>query len=90
MDEVDLQEQALVDAFNSQIAAMQEDPLPESKSEQVKEEATTEETKLDEAKTEMEEEVRKQWEEELDMISNEDLISAVERVLQQLHNRLQD
>ena len=90
-EKADLQEQALVAALNSQLVALQkENPSIESKSEQVKEEANAEETKLDEAKADVEEDMSIQWEEELDRVSNEDLISAVERVLQQLHNRLLD
>ena len=91
VEEADLQEQALIDAFNSQLVAMRGENLsPESKSEQVKEEVNAEETKLDKVEAKTEEDLHIQWEEELDKVSNEDLISAVERVLQQLHNRLLD
>lgn len=82
---IDVQEQALMNALIAQIQGDKQDdrPLPDEKivEEVMIEDNDTKEKEIEEAEN---------LEEELENISDEDLLSAVEKVLQQLHSRLTD
>ena len=81
-DEIGLKEQALVNTLISQIETEeQENGQSPSEEEEMIEEEETKEVAIQKLDT---------LEEELDRLSDEDLISAVEEVLQQLHSRLID
>ena len=88
LEELDPQEQALVDALNSKSESVQENKSPPPVKLQGEENTgVTEEDEVEELDALQN---IMHFEEKLDKISDEDLISAVETVLQQLHSRLMD
>lgn len=92
--EADVQVQVPVKTTASNTVDSQAVAVPEglAADTQSKNELLKEEVKMEEAEQEEEEEVgdkmRTHWEEELERISDQDLINAVDKVLQQLHSRL--